>query len=130
MTDATGSKPTGRYALYGGFAALLAFVACNGLIVVTALLAMLGITLSVNPHVQAILISFFAIVTLALVFNGYRQHRKAGPLFTAATGALVIIFTMYISYSKIIESAALLALIIAAGWNWHAARKGGAFNSR
>jgi hypothetical protein len=30
---------------------------------------------------------------------------------------------MYISYSKLIESIGLLALVMAAGWNWHIARR-------
>jgi len=51
------------------------------------------------------------------------HHHKIGPLFLAGIGALAIILTMYISYSKLIESAGLLALIVAAGWNWYLARQ-------
>jgi len=51
------------------------------------------------------------------------RHRKIGPLLLAGIGALVIILTMYISYSKLIESAGLLALVVAAGWNWYFARQ-------
>lgn len=112
-----------RIAFYSGIAALLAFVACNGLILATALLAIFGITLSVNPHVQAVLISLFAVLTSVLIYKGFRQHRKIGPLILASIGALVIILTMYISYSKLIESVGLLALVIAAGWNWYIARR-------
>jgi len=117
------SVSTRKFALYSGIAALLAFIVCNGLIVVTAILAVFGFTFIINPHIQAILISIFAILTAVLVFKGYLQHRKAGPLLLAGVGALVIILTMYISYSKLIESAGLLALVIAAGWNWRVARQ-------
>ena len=119
-----GRSNSGRkFAFYSSVAALLAFIACNGLILATALLAIFGITLSINPHIQAVLISLFAILTSVLIYQGFRQHRKFGPLIVASTGALVIILTMYVSYSKLIESVGFLALVIAAGWNWYIARK-------
>ncbi|MGI9318473.1 MAG: MerC domain-containing protein [bacterium] len=112
-----------KLAFYSGVAALLAFIACNGLILVTALLAIFGLTLNINPHVQAILISLFAILTSFLIYKGFLQHRKVGPLILAGVGALVIILTMYIWYNKLIESAGLLVLVVAAGWNWYATRQ-------
>jgi len=93
------------------------------LILVTALLAIFGITLSINPHIQAILIVLFAILTSVLIIKGYLQHHKIGPTLLAAIGTLVIIVTMYISYSKLVESAGLLALVVAAGWNWYVTRR-------
>lgn len=123
MPRADKSDSARKFAFYSGVAALLAFIACNGLILATALLAIFGITLGINPHVQAILISLFAILTSVLIYKGFMQHHKIGPLLLAGIGALVIILTMYISYSKLIESAGLLALIVAAGWNWYVARQ-------
>lgn len=117
------SKSARKFAIYSGVAALLAFIACNGLILVTAILAVFGITLSVNPHVQAIVISLFAILTSLLIYKGFIRHRRVGPMLLAGIGALVIILTMYISYSKLIESAGLLALVVAAGWNWYITRR-------
>lgn len=118
-----GSKSARKFAVYSGIAALFAFIACNGLILLTAILAVFGIALSINPHVQAILISLFAILTSVLIYKGFRQHHKIGPLLLGGIGALVIILTMYISYSKLIESAGLLALVLAAAWNWYLARR-------
>ena len=123
MTSERESKSAHKLAFYSGVAALLAFIACNGLILVTALLAILGITFSINPHVQAILISLFAILTLVLIYKGFMQHHKIEPLILAGIGTLVIILTMYIWYSKLIESAGLLALVVASGWNWYVARQ-------
>ena len=117
------SNSTPKFAFYSGVAALLTFIACNGLILVTGLLALFGITLGINPHVQAILISLFAILTSVLIYKGFMRHHNIGPLLLAGIGALVIILTMYISYSKLIESAGLLALVVAAGWNWYVARQ-------
>ncbi len=118
-----GKSNSRKFAFYSVVAAALAFIACNGLILATALLALLGITPGINPHVQAILISLFAILTSVLIYKGFMQHHKIGPLLLAGIGALVIILTMYISYSKLIESAGLLALVVAAGWNWYVTRQ-------
>jgi hypothetical protein len=117
------SNSARKFAFYSGVTALLAFIACNGLIFVPGLLVLFGITLGINPHVQAILISLFAILTSGFIYKGFMQHHKIGPLLLAGIGALVIIFTMYISYSKLIESAGLLALVVAAGWNWYVSRQ-------
>lgn len=123
MTAEGKSNASRRLAFYSGVAALFAFIACNGLILATAVLAVFGITLSINPHVQAVLISLFAILTSILIFKGFRQHHKVGPLILACTGALVIILTMYISYDKLIESIGLLALVSSAIWNWYIVRR-------
>jgi hypothetical protein len=123
MIRAVKSKSESKFAFYSGVAALLTFIACNGLIFVVALLALFGITLDINPHVQAIFISLFAILTSVLIYKGFMQHHKIGPLLVAGIGALVIILTMYASYNKLIESAGLLALVVAAGWNWYLARQ-------
>ena len=123
MIRAVKSKSESKFAFYSGVAALLTFIACNGLIFVVALLALFGITLDINPHVQAILISLFAILTSVLIYKGFMQHHKIGPLLVAGIGALVIILTMYVSYNQLTESAGLLALVVAAGWNWYLARQ-------
>ena len=123
MASETGSKSAGKFAFYSGIAALLAFIACNGLILVTAILAVFGIALQINPHVQAVLISLFAILTSGFQYKCFKQHRKVGPLLLGCIGALVIILTMYVSYSKLIESVGLLALVVSAGWNWYVVRR-------
>lgn len=123
MTSKSNSKSAYKFAFYSGVTALLAFLACNGLILVTAILAMFGIALSINSHVQAVFISLFAILTFVLIYKGFKQHQKIGPLLLGGTGVLVLILTMYVSYSKLIESAGLLALVVAAAWNWYVTRR-------
>lgn len=117
------SERKNKSAIYAGVSALLAFIACNGLILATAVLALFGLTFAIDPRVQAILISLFAILTSVLIFKGFLKHRKVGPLVLAGVGAFVILLTMYVSYNKLIESAGLLALVVAAGWNWYVARR-------
>ncbi len=105
-----------------GAAALLAFVACNGTAVLVAMLAGFGITLVINPQLQAAAISVFALLTLGFVFLGYRKHQTMGPLLLASIGAILVIGTMYIAFNKIIESLGLLVLIASAVWSWRTSK--------
>ncbi len=104
--------------------AVLAFIACNGLFILIAFFAALGITLVINPHVQAAAISLFALITLAMVFIGFRKNRIHSPLILCAVGAVTVIGTMYIHYDKIIESVGLLVLFVSAIWSWRVSKSG------
>ena len=103
-----------------GAAAILAFLACNGVFILVAILAVFGITIAINPHVQAAVISLFTVLTVCFVILGYRKHRVLGPMILSMLGAILVIGTMYISFNKIVESLGLLALIASAVWSWRA----------
>lgn len=105
-----------------GAAAGLAFVACNGPFIIVAVFSALGIAIVINPHVQAAVISLFAILTLGFVLAGYRQHHVRGPLILSVVGAILVVGSMYIYFNKIVESLGLLALIASAVWSWRAGR--------
>jgi hypothetical protein len=122
-----GTVATRKNARLSAISALLAFIACNGLLALSALLAGIGAGFDINPHLQAGLISLFAMLTVFFVFRGYAGHGNPWPLALAAVGALVILATMYMRYSKLVESVALAALLIAAGWNWALARRAAAY---
>jgi hypothetical protein len=98
--------------------AILAFIACNGLFILIGAFAAVGFTLVINPHLQAAAISFFALITLAMVIVAFKQNRAKGPLILSIAGAAIVIGTMYIHYDKIIESLGLLALFSSALWSW------------
>jgi len=101
----------------------LAFIACNGTLVLIAIFSAIGISVSINPHLQAAAISLFAIVTLALVSRDFKRHRVVGPLLLAALASITLIGTMYIHYNKVVESIGLLALFAAALWGWQVNRR-------
>ena len=126
MQPDSGDKPdkTTRSSQLAALGAVLAFIACNGLFVLIAIFAALGITLVINPHVQAAAISLFALVTLAMVFIAFRKNRIRGPLILCAIGAVTVIGTMYIHYDKIIESVGLLVLFVSAIWSWRVSKSG------
>lgn len=108
-------KPQGKLA---AVFAIFAFIACNGLIIMIAAFSLVGVSISINPHIQAAAISLFSVVTLALVFNGFRNNRRIGPLILATVATVTLIGTMYIHFNKIIESLGLLALFASTLWSW------------
>ena|SRR3989304_6728594 len=121
MTTDTRKDP-GKLSWLPGAAAILAFIACNGLFIIVAALALFGMTIAINPHIQAAMISLFAVLALGFVFLGYREHRVLGPMILSAIGAVLIVGSMYIYFNKIVESIGLLALIASAVWTWRAAK--------
>jgi len=116
------SRDPGKLSWLPGATAILAFVACNGLFVLAAILSAFGITILINPHIQAGVISLFAALTFAFVFLGYRTHSVRGPMILSTIGAVLVIGSMYIYFNKVVESLGLLALIVSAVWSWRAHR--------
>ena len=114
VTVSTG-KPQGRLA---AVFAVFTFIACNGLVIMIATFSLVGISISINPHIQAAAISLFSVVTLSLVFSGFKKNRRIGPLILATIATGTLIGSMYIHSNKIIESLGLLTLFASALWSW------------
>ncbi len=121
MTTDT-QKDLGKLGWLPGATAILAFIACNGLFVLVAFLSLFGVAIAVNPHIQAGVISLFALLTLGFVLMGYRQHHVSGPVILSVVGAVVIVGSMYIYFNKIVESLGLVALIASAVWSWRVSK--------
>ena len=124
MTHDT-TKDSGKLGWLPAVTAILAFIACNGAFILVAILAVFGITIAVNPHVQAAVISLFTVLTVCFVILGYRKHRVLGPMILSMLGAILVVGTMYVTFNKIIESLGLLALIASAIWSWRASKVAG-----
>lgn len=118
----TTKTDTGKLSWLPGATAVLAFIACNGLFIVVAFFSLFGIAIAINPHIQAAVISLFAILTLTFVISGYRQHQASGPMIISIIGAVIIVGSMYIYFNKVVESIGLLLLIISAIWNWRVSK--------
>jgi hypothetical protein len=117
-TDSTDKPHGGMAALF----AIFAFIACNGLVILIVVFSVVGITVSINPHIQAAAISLFSVATLALVFKEFNKNRIIGPLILATAATVILIGTMYIHFNKIVESFGLLALFASALWSWRSPR--------
>ena len=102
--------------------AVFAFIACNGMFVFIAVFSVIGISISINPHIQAAVISLFSVVTLAMVVSAFKKNRALGPLILAIAATVTMIATLYIHFNKIVESLGLLALFASALWSWQISR--------
>ena len=121
MTTDT-QKNSGKPGWLPGASAVLAFIACNGVFVLVAFLALFGIAVAINPHIQAGVISLLALLTFGFVLMAYRRHHVRGPLILSVIGAIVLVGSMYVYFNKIVESLGLLALITSAVWSWRAGK--------
>ena len=124
-SDSSGKEPARLAPLF----AIFAFLACNGSIFLIAGLSALGISFSINPHLQAAAISLFSLVALLLVFKGFKNHRGIGPVILAALASAILIGTMYIHFDKLVESLGVLALFAATLWSWWLNRRQGRTHS-
>ncbi len=121
MTDSTQKSDTANR--LAPLFAVLTFLACNATLILIAALSAIGISISINPHLQAAAIALFAVVTLLLVFRDFKKHQNLGPLILAAVASATLVGSMYIHFNKVVESAGLLALFIAAIWSWRLSRR-------
>ncbi len=126
MVDST-QKSAAAHRLAPLFA-VFTFLACNATLILIAALSAIGISISINPHLQAAAISLFAVVTLLLVFRDFKKHQNLGPLILAAVASVTLVGMMYIHFNKVVESMGLLALFSAAIWSWQLSRRGRAQN--
>ena len=126
MTDSTQKSPTANR--LAPLFAVLTFLACNATLILIATLSAIGISISINPHLQAAAISLFAVVALLLVFRDFKKHQNLGPLILAAVASVTLVGSMYIHFNKVVESMGLLALFIATIWSWQLSRRGRAQN--
>ncbi len=101
---------------------VLAILACYGTLAVIGALSLMGISLAVNEGVWAGAIVLFALVAFAGIVLGWRGHRVVGPLLLGVVGAGLVVYAMGVSYSRIVEIAGFVALVVAALWDWRAKR--------
>ena len=121
MTDKT--EILRKIAWLPNLSAILALISCKGTVLMVAMFPLLGFTISINPHSQAVIISLFSLLTLLLVFVNYRNIRKIfGPLILAVVGFSIIVGTIYTAYVELIETIGLLALIVSALWSWRSSK--------
>jgi len=107
-----------RLAWLPGAATVCSILACYGTLALVSVLALLGISISLNDGAWAGAISFFAALAAVGIGINYRRHRSIGPLVLACIGALLVIWTMFGSFNRVIEIAGFVALLGASLWDW------------
>ena len=98
-------------------ATVLAVLSCYGTAVLIGSLSLLGITLALDPAIWAAAITVFAALAAVAIALSGRRHRLAGPALAAALGLGLILWTMYGSYSRVVEFAGFILLVAAALWD-------------
>ncbi len=116
-------KAVERRGLAGLVALGLALASCYGALAALALLAVLGVTLTLHEGVWAGAVALFAALTAAAVGGGYRRHGSAAPLGLAVVGFGLIAYTMFVAYSGAVELAGFALLAAAVAWDYALRRR-------
>lgn len=104
-------KAIGGRGLWGAVATVAALLACYGTLALLAILAMLGVALSVNETLWATAVAgAAAVAAIATGFN-FTRHRRPWPLAVAAIGAGLIAYAMFGAYDPLLEAAGFSALV-------------------
>ena len=102
-----------RRGLWGTVSLVMAVVACYGTLALVGVLSAMGVGLAVNESLWAGAIILFALLASAIIALGIRKHGSILPLALAVVGSGVLIYTMYVDYSKLVEAAGFVTLAIA-----------------
>ena len=100
----------------------LSLVACYGTLAMVALLGALGVTIALNQAVWAGAIVLFAGLTFVALLVRRRKHGRLVPVALAGIGALLIGFTMLISYARMIELLGFVFLCAGTFLDWRNGR--------
>jgi arsenite methyltransferase len=95
-----------RRGLVGSAALTLSVFACYGVLAATALLALAGITLAINPAVWAGTIVTLGALAAAAVAAGVRRHGSYGALGFALAGVAALAYVQFVDYSMGFELVA------------------------
>lgn len=70
--------------------------------------------LTLNPHVQAVIMWGFGLLALAALTRDRLQHGRSYPLAIAAAGVAVMVATLYVHYDQRFEMLAFVLLFAGA----------------
>jgi arsenite methyltransferase len=104
-------KTIGERGLWGAVAAAASLLGCYGTLALVGLLAMLGITVSVNEALWAAAIAGAALIAAVATGFNARRHRQPWPLMVAGIGAGLVVYAMFVAYDPLVEAAGFGFLI-------------------
>lgn len=97
-----------------GIATVLALIACYGTGLLVATLSLLGISLALDEQVWAGAVSALAVLVTFLIALSSWHRRIVPPAAIAVIGCVLILWTMYGSYSRVVEVVGFVFLAFAA----------------
>ncbi len=113
-----------RFGLLASCGCIASVLVCYGQIAILAVLSIIGIDIAkLNPHLQAALMSAFAVVALFGLLQDRRLIGDLRPTVLAAAGTLVMFSTLYYRFDARAEFIAYALLITAVLLNHNAALK-------
>ena len=106
-----------RLGRYSGVVVVLSVVVCYGTLALVTLLALVGVTLTINEGAWATAIVVLAWTAALAIGVNIRRYRKFGPFILADVGALLVSWVMFVDYSRTLEIVGFALLIVAAVWD-------------
>ncbi len=106
-----------RLGRYSGVVVVLSVVVCYGTLALVTLLALVGVTLTINEGAWATAIVVLAWIAVLAIGVNIRRHRNFGPFVLADIGALLVSWVMFVDYSRTLEIVGFALLIVAAIWD-------------
>lgn len=103
-----------------GFATALAVFSCYGTTLLIGLLSLLGISLAVDDRVWAGAVGLFSLLAAIAIAVSYRRHRDIRPGISAAVGLVLILWSIYGAYNRVVELVGFAFLVVATLWDWRA----------
>ncbi len=103
-----------RLGRFSGVAVVLSVVVCYGTLALVMLLALVGVTMTINEGAWATAIVVFAWIAVLAMGVNMQRHRSFAPVMVAGIGALLISWVMFADYSRTIEIFGFALLIVAA----------------
>jgi hypothetical protein len=125
MAEMSGGRQRWAWLPAGG--TVLSILACYGTLAVVTALSAMGITLSPNVHIWALVIIAFAVLAVVGLAFSYRTHGSRGPLALGIIGVLVVIFATYGSRiidtvlgvpRDAVEIVGFAVMLAGAIWDW------------
>ncbi len=104
-------------------ATVSSILACHGTLLVVGWLSLAGISLTLNDTIWSASISILALLALGAIAVRNWSRNGIGPVVTAACGAGMVTWAMFVDYNQSVELAGFGALIAATIWDLIANRK-------
>lgn len=118
------SRPERQIAAFGWlafFGAGASILSCYVKLVSGALTPIFGdVTVSLNPHLQAVFMWGFALIAIIAMARDRRHHGQNLPLAVGLIAFLLIIGTLYTTYNTRVETLGYVVLVVAAFLNQNA----------
>lgn len=115
---------TSKFRRLAGIGTILSLITCYGTLALVSILGALGFVFAINNTIWAGAIVAFAIIAVIGLAFGLSRHHRIFPFIIGILGTELIIYTMLVDYSRVIELSGFALLVMAAFLDWRIKRSG------